>query len=148
MAKEFLGQRGVPVQEKDVSRDPVAAAELARLGQRGVPVIVADGEVIVGFDRPRLDALARRRARPALGLRIKDAPAGGRPGVYVGGTRTGSPAERAGLQPGDIITAIDGQPLRSAIELERRLAEHGGTDRIALTVARPDGDQTVVLRLR
>jgi glutaredoxin 3 len=148
MAKEFLGQRGVAVQEKDVSRDPAAAAELARLGQRGVPVIVADGEVIVGFDRPRLDALARRRARPALGLRIKDAPARGRPGVYIGGIRTGSPAERAGLQTGDIITAIDGQPLRSAADLERWLAEHGGVDQVTLTVARSNEHKTVVLRLR
>jgi S1-C subfamily serine protease len=148
MAKEFLGQRGIAVQEKDVTQDPVAAAELARLGQRGVPVIVADGDVIVGFDRPRLDALARRRARPALGLRIKDAPAGGRPGVLVGGARAGSPAERAGLRQGDIITGIDGQPLRSATEFERRLAERGGAERIVLTVARPDGDQTVTVRLR
>ncbi len=111
-------------------------------------MIVADGEVIIGFDRPRLDALARRRARPTLGLRITNAPAGGRPGVYIDSMRAGSPAERAGLRPGDIITAIDGQPLPSADDLERWLSEHRGAARMALTVARAGGEQIVIVRLR
>ncbi|MEZ4572998.1 MAG: PDZ domain-containing protein [Thermomicrobiales bacterium] len=40
-------------------------------------------------------------------------------GVYAGEVRTGSPAAKAGLQPEDIITSVDGQSL----ELESSLAD-------------------------
>ena len=49
--KAYLNQRGVPFTEHDVSRDPQAAAEMVRLsGQQGVPVVLIDGQVIVGFN--------------------------------------------------------------------------------------------------
>jgi len=38
-------------------------------------------------------------------------------GVVVTGVNAGSPAEQAGLQPGDVLTAIDGKPLRDVNEL-------------------------------
>jgi glutaredoxin 3 len=57
-AKEYLRQRGVSFREVDVSRDPAAARDLLRrTGQLGVPVIEIDGRPVVGFDRPRIDAL-------------------------------------------------------------------------------------------
>lgn len=37
--------------------DPGALAELERLGYRATPVTVIDGEVVVGFDRGRLERL-------------------------------------------------------------------------------------------
>lgn len=41
----------------DVARDKAAREEMVRLSrQMGVPVIVVDGTVIVGFDRARLKA--------------------------------------------------------------------------------------------
>ena len=79
MAKEFLSQRGVPYIEKDVSRDRRAASELQQLGQRGVPVIMVDGHMVVGFDRPQLEHLlaqanaATGAERPRLGASIADA---------------------------------------------------------------------------
>ena len=56
-AKEFLSQKGVPFTEWDVSTDEKALAELERLGYRTTPVIVIDGEVVVGFDQKRLEEL-------------------------------------------------------------------------------------------
>ncbi|MEW9625803.1 Do family serine endopeptidase [Rhodanobacter geophilus] len=38
-------------------------------------------------------------------------------GVVVTGVNAGSPAEQAGLQPGDVLTTIDGKPLRDVDEL-------------------------------
>ncbi len=55
--KEFLSQRGVPFVERDVVHDPEALEELSRLGYMTTPVTVIDGEVVVGFDRRRLEAL-------------------------------------------------------------------------------------------
>jgi glutaredoxin 3 len=62
--KAYLHQRGVPFTEYDVSRDPQAAAEMVRLsGQRGVPVVLVDGQVVVGFNRPLIDQLLAQRGR-------------------------------------------------------------------------------------
>ena len=92
-----------------------------RSGQMGVPVITADGEVIVGFDRPRLEKIAARYAPagpsggPKLGLLVRSASGG----LEVGGIRPGSPAERAGVRSGDLVETVNSQPVRAAEDLER-----------------------------
>ena len=58
MAKEYLSSKGVNYQNFDVSRDQAALEEMVNAtGQMGVPVIVVDGEPIIGFDKARIDAL-------------------------------------------------------------------------------------------
>jgi len=58
MAKAFLDKLGVPYESIDVGVDRAAAEKMIELsGQRGVPVIVVDDEVIVGFDSQRLNEL-------------------------------------------------------------------------------------------
>ena len=58
MAKAFLEKYGVPYESIDVGSDEDAAQKMIELsGQRGVPVITVDNEVIVGFDAPRLNEL-------------------------------------------------------------------------------------------
>ncbi|NLE22123.1 MAG: PDZ domain-containing protein [Actinobacteria bacterium] len=44
-------------------------------------------------------------------------------GVLVAGVEPGSPAQRAGLLPGDLIVAVDGEPLADVDTLHRRLTE-------------------------
>ncbi|HOC20856.1 MAG: glutaredoxin family protein [Chloroflexi bacterium] len=57
-AKRYLQQRGVPFEDEDVSQNMIAAQYMVqRSGQQGVPVIQVGNEVVVGFDRARLDAL-------------------------------------------------------------------------------------------
>ncbi|MHB9145496.1 MAG: glutaredoxin family protein [Symbiobacteriia bacterium] len=57
-AKQFLAENDIPFEDVDVSRDRTRAEEMVqKSGQMGVPVIDIDGEIIVGFDRPRLTAL-------------------------------------------------------------------------------------------
>lgn len=43
--------------EHDVSREPQALDELSRMGYMTTPVTTIDGEVVVGFDQKRLEAL-------------------------------------------------------------------------------------------
>ena len=116
---EFLRKQGVPYQEVDVSQNRLAAEEIVRrTGQMGVPVITDAQEAIVGFDLPRLQRMAaRHRPRPGLGLRVKDADDGS--GAYVGSVSSGSPAARAGVQPGDIVDELSGSPVRNAADLTR-----------------------------
>ncbi len=57
MTKEFLSQRGVDFEEKDVITSEAAMEELVKIGVMTTPVTVIDGEVVVGFDQKRLEEL-------------------------------------------------------------------------------------------
>ncbi|MEN2777161.1 glutaredoxin family protein [Acetivibrio clariflavus] len=57
-AKEYLKSKNVDFEDIDVSKDLNAAAEMIRKsGQRGVPVLDIDGNIIVGFDQRAIDRL-------------------------------------------------------------------------------------------
>jgi glutaredoxin 3 len=125
-AKEFLSRQGIPFVEKNVAADRRAATDMVQLsGQQGVPVITVDGEVVVGFNQPRLRQLLQG-AKPKLGASIADAAsqANKHPGIpasgaYVGRVRPNSVADRAGLRQGDVITALGGQPVSRAEDVHR-----------------------------
>jgi glutaredoxin-like YruB-family protein len=56
--KQYLQERGIPYTEIDVSQDQEAATEMIRKsGQMGVPVVEIGGEIVIGFDKDRLDHL-------------------------------------------------------------------------------------------
>jgi len=59
LAKDYLKEKGVAFEEKNVSRDATARKELMSKGFMGVPIINVDDEVIQGFDKNRLDELLR-----------------------------------------------------------------------------------------
>jgi len=60
MAKEFLSQKGYKFTEYDVTKDRTALDEMVKLsGARSVPVIAACNEVMVGFDKTRLEQMLR-----------------------------------------------------------------------------------------
>jgi glutaredoxin 3 len=54
-AKEYLSQKPVPFEEKDIAQEPSALADLKKLGYMTTPVIVIDASVIVGFDTEKID---------------------------------------------------------------------------------------------
>jgi glutaredoxin 3 len=54
-AKEYLSQKQVAFEEKDIAQDPSALADLKKLGYMTTPVIVIDAAVIVGFDTEKVD---------------------------------------------------------------------------------------------
>jgi glutaredoxin 3 len=56
--KEHLRTNGIAFDEVDVSANTERAREMVeKSGQYGVPVIEIDDEIIVGFNRARIDAL-------------------------------------------------------------------------------------------
>jgi len=55
--KEFLSQRGIPYVERDISKDEQALEDLEKLGYLTTPVTKIDGEVVVGFNRKKLEEL-------------------------------------------------------------------------------------------
>lgn len=130
-------------------------------GQQGVPVTVIGDQVVIGFDRPRLERiLASMPATPAasssgkrsLGARVADASKYAMPGgtavegAYVGGIKPGSPAEAAGLKVGDVIAAVDDKPVTSVDDLSQTLAA-SSSNRVKLTVARGPSRREVIVQL-
>jgi len=57
-AKDHFQSHGIAFEDVDVSADMERAREMIeKSGQYGVPVIDIDGEIVVGFDRARIDTL-------------------------------------------------------------------------------------------
>lgn len=57
MTKEYFKSRKIVYTEKDITTDEEGLRwVLDRTGMASVPVIDIDGIVIVGFDRPKIDA--------------------------------------------------------------------------------------------
>lgn len=143
MAKEFLAQRGVAFVEKDVTRDPSAAQEMVRRsGQQGVPVILVDDQVVVGFNQPLLNQLLAQR-RLKLGVSVADAATmrekynlSVSQGALVGKVQPNSIGQRAGLQTGDVIVEIAGRPIRTAQDVTDTVARLGGTKEVSITWVR------------
>jgi S1-C subfamily serine protease len=131
---------------------------IRRSGQRGVPVTIIGDNVVVGFDRPKLERILASMAsttngkpKRSLGAKVADASRYAMPGgtavegAYIGGVNPGSPAEAAGLKSGDVITAVGGKPIRSADDLAQAVAETK-TDTLPMTVARGPSTREVVAR--
>ena len=58
MAKEYFKANNVPYEEFDVAGNVEKRKEMMeKSGQLGVPVILIDNDVVVGFNRPKLDRL-------------------------------------------------------------------------------------------
>lgn len=60
LAKSYLDEKGVEYTERNVQTDKEARKELMSMGHMGVPVIIINGEEIVGFDKDKMDALLDR----------------------------------------------------------------------------------------
>lgn len=56
-AMEYLDKLGVKYDVKDIEADRATAEEaVEKSGQMGIPVIDIDGDIIIGFDRPKIDS--------------------------------------------------------------------------------------------
>ena len=131
-------------------------------GQQGVPVTVANGDVILGFDQAKFAKLAEKFAgpkRPPLGILAADAeeylakhpekaekvPAGTK-GVYVGKVRPSTVAARAEVKPGDVITSFAGKRVRNMGQLDQMVETLKAGDQATLKFLRDGEDQSVVLQ--
>lgn len=58
MAKSYFKEKDITYVDVDVSKDRDQAMDMIRIsGQRGVPVIDYNGEIIIGFDKKKLSEL-------------------------------------------------------------------------------------------
>lgn len=58
MAKDFLIEHNIPFEDVNVAANQERAQEMVeKSGQFGVPVIDINGQIVIGFDRPRIARL-------------------------------------------------------------------------------------------
>ncbi len=56
-AKDYLDKLGVKYTDKDIEKDVKAAQEsMEKSQQTGIPVLDIDGTIVIGFDKPKIDA--------------------------------------------------------------------------------------------
>lgn len=60
LAKNYLSEKGIEYTEKNVQTDKDARKELMSMGHMGVPVLLVDGQEVVGFDKEKLDELLEK----------------------------------------------------------------------------------------
>jgi glutaredoxin len=64
MVKEYLKEKKIKYTEYDVSSDEEKAHEMIEKSkQMGVPVIDINGKIIIGFDKPKIDAALKKKGK-------------------------------------------------------------------------------------
>jgi serine protease Do len=94
-----------------------------------------------------------RGFRANIGVRVQEltpdlaAYFGAKGGVLVASVNTDSPASRAGLRAGDVITAINGAAVESAAELQRAIGSADGAQELTVTIVRDKKESKVAVVL-
>jgi S1-C subfamily serine protease len=133
---------GAPVSAIRTFLSPAAAA----------PVAAAPAPVTAPAPAPAAaaaPAAAPRPASPFLGIRVEPQTSGAVHGVRVAAVAPGGPAEQAGLKPsGDIIVAVDGQPITTSEALASTIGKHAAGDTVLLLVYGGGAFRQVAVTLR
>jgi putative serine protease PepD len=108
----------------------------------------------VGFAIP-IDTAANSAARIVRGERIRsgylgvgvNSPALGKAGALIGQVESGSPAERAGIRVGDLVTEIDGNAIKSGDDLAARVRQGSPGQQVRVKLERDGRQQTITVTL-
>jgi putative serine protease PepD len=109
------------IESESGGNDGVGFAVPSNTVERIAAALIDDGEVEHAY----------------LGVSTEDVE--GVTGASIAEVRAGTPAARAGLESGDVVTAIDGVSIESADELRRLVDSKRPGDKVVLTLRR-DGD--------
>ncbi len=109
------------------------------------------GSVGIGFAipseiaKPIVDRLRTgvRVERGWLGVSVQDRQAGSGGGVSIAGVERNGPASRAGVRPGDVVVAVNGEHVDSAHNLIKAVAATPPGNNVRLTVRRQGRDMDV-----
>jgi putative serine protease PepD len=80
-------------------------------------------------------------------LGVNNGTADDQSGAVVSGVVSGGPADKAGIQPGDKIVAIDNRPISSSDDVSAAVAAHKPGDKATVTVVRGGNRRTLTVTL-
>lgn len=157
--------RNVRLSASQEYRDLIQTDASINPGNSGGPLINIDGQMIglnvairagaqgIGFAIPVDDVkrilgklMSVRKLRGTWhGIVLMDAPGGIR--VVVNQVEPGSPAQKAGLQPGDQLVSVDGKQIQYSFDIERALLDKTPRDAVAVRVVRNENEQEIKVSL-
>lgn len=86
-------------------------------------------------------------ATSAVFLGVATQDASGNAGAQITTVASGSPADQAGLKAGDVVTAVDGQPVMSTAQLAQGIRTHQPGDQVAITYTRSGASAQATVKL-
>jgi putative serine protease PepD len=116
------------IESQSGGNDGVGFAVPSNTVKRVAAALIADGEIEHAY----------------LGVATEDVDADG---AGIAEVRTGTPADEAGLEAGDVVTAVDGEEVGSADELRQAIDSHEPGDEVELTLERDGETQSVTVTL-
>ncbi len=142
-------------------RDILQTDAAINFGSSGGPLLNVDGELIginvavsaqgqnIGFAVPikRCRALLARWLSPRLLHKtwLGFTPSMSEEGLLVDGVDPEGPAAAAGVKNGDVVKALNAEPLADLFDFNKHLVGVQLGDEVDVTIARADGEQTVKL---
>lgn len=117
------------IESQSGGNDGVGFAVPSNTVKRIAAALIADGEVQHAY----------------LGVSTDDVAGGG--GARIAEVRAGTPAARAGLESGDVVTAVGGEEVASADELRRLVDARKPGDEVEVTLERNGETETVQVTL-
>ncbi len=120
----------------DLAAPPAALGTLAALASKAVAALSAHRDALAllpepACPKPAIQAWLGVRTKPAERLREDS-----KPGLIVVSVASGSPAERGGVRPTDILVSIDGLVLRHSADVTSALANRPLEGMLRLQVLR------------
>jgi Do/DeqQ family serine protease len=101
--------------------------------------IVVDGKVTRGYLGVKIKPLTSEIAKK-FNLPQQN-------GALIAEVTPGSPGERAGLKPGDIVTEFDGKPVADSRHLQLMVARKPPGSQVSIRIVRDGKDQTLTVQL-
>ena len=117
----------------------LAFAVPASTVQTVVDQLQQDGRVSRGYLGVQIQPLTKELAE-GFGLSTEK-------GALVAGAQDGTPAEKAGLKSGDVITAVDGEPVANARELTRKIGALKPGAKAEISYLRDGKERTATIAL-
>jgi serine protease Do len=160
----ILQMNGEPTESYDAFRTQIAEMRPGTKVRLGISREGKSREITVTLgERPTEHAAARaqppqqgqQESQRRLGVQVVDLTRGlaqqlgyqGSQGVVVAGVVPGSPADQAGLQTGDLIISVNGQPVANVNQFAQAVRASSKNDKVLLLVRRGEASQFVVVKL-